>query len=381
MHTFHILLPMAALAAPLDAVGDAPAYWRVYIGTYTQGASDGIYLLRFDPQSGHLELLGLAAEVENPSFLALHPDKPLLYAVGEFGRGTENAQGAVSAFAIAPDTGMLALVNRASPVGAGPCHVAVAPSGRHVAVANYGGGSVALLPLDSDGALEEASAFAQHEGRSVNPRRQEGPHAHSVTFDPTGAYLFVADLGIDKLLVYRYDADTGDLAPHDPPHSAVAPGAGPRHFAFHPSGRFAYVVNELGNTVTAFGYDATAGRLEELHSVGTLPAGFTGENTTAEIRVHPTGRFLYASNRGHDSIASFGIDAETGRLTETGHTPTGGKTPRNFHVDPTGRFLLAANQGSDSVVVFRIDEDGGTLEPTGDSVEVPSPVCVVFMRP
>ncbi len=361
--------------------GETHSLWWVYIGTYTGGDSEGIYLLHFDAESGLLENKGLACAVENPSFLALHPARPLLYAVGQMRDAGGQTGGAVSAFAINPADGRLVLLNTQSSIGRGPCHVVVDPTGRHVAVANYSGGSVAVLPIMEDGRLGEAACHIQHEGSSVHPQRQQAPFAHSVTFDAAGHFLFAADLGADKIFVYRFDAEHGVLEPNDPPSATLAPGAGPRHFAFHPTGRFAYAVNELDNTVTAFAYDATSGRLDTLHSIGTLPEDFSEENTTAEIRVHRSGRFLYASNRGHDSIAAFAIDGETGRLTALGQTSTGGRTPRNFNLDPTGRFLIAANQATNNVVVFRIAQDSGLLEAAGHEVDAPTPVCVLFVKP
>jgi 6-phosphogluconolactonase len=366
------------LSAHAAAATGEPS-WRVYIGTYTGGASKGIYLLDFDAQTGRLGEPKVAAEVENPSFLALHPTKPLLYAVGVTTRDTGEKWDSVTAFVIDPGTGMLTQLNRESSMGGGPCHISVHPEGRHVAVANYGGGSIAVLPLREDGALGAASAFVQHAGSSVHPRQKQ-PHAHSVNFDAAGKFLFAADLGLDKMMVYRINAVQGTLEPNDPPHAQVAPGAGPRHFAFHPSGKYAYVINELDSTITAFAYDAN-GKLDTLHSVSTLPEDFTGDNTTAEVKVHPSGRFVYGSNRGHDSIAVFNVDQSTGELNAVDWTSTQGSTPRNFNVDPSGRFLIAANQQSDSLVVFRIDPEKGTLEPTGRSVAVPSPICVVFTQP
>ncbi|MCC6152351.1 MAG: lactonase family protein, partial [Candidatus Hydrogenedentes bacterium] len=274
------------------------------------------------------------------------------------------------------DSGELALINRASSVGAGPCHVAVAPSGKHVAVANYGGGSVALLPIDEKGALGKASAFIQHEGSSVNKDRQEGPHAHSVTFDASGKFLVVADLGVDKLMIYRYDAAAGSLTATEP--AVLKPGAGPRHTKFHPTLPVLYSVNELGNSVTVFSFDAASGATKELQTVGTLPSDFSGTNTTAEIRVHPSGKFVYVSNRGHDSIAVFGVDSGSGKLLGHGQTSTGGSTPRNFNVDPMGNYLIAANQKSENVVTFTVDGKTGVLKQVGDALSVPAPVCVLF---
>ncbi len=354
---------------------------RVYIGTYTGRGSKGIYLCHLDLAGGKLQLAGLAAEVAQPSFLAIHPSRPLVYAVGETGDFGGKKAGAVSAFSIDPKTGMLTLLNQQSSQGTGPCHVVVDRSGRRVLVANYSGGSIACLPIGEDGRLGEATAFVQHEGSSVNPERQQGPHAHSINLDAANRFAFVADLGLDKVLVYRFDPSQGKLAANDPPGTSLAPGSGPRHFAFHPGGRFAYVINELKSTVTALAYDARRGTLEPLESLSTLPEGFQGQSTTAEVQVHPSGRFVYGSNRGHDSIAIFAVDATTGTLRPVGHEPTQGKTPRNFGIDPTGRYLLAANQDSDSVVVFRIDRESGKLSPTGSSVTVGSPVCVKFLPP
>ncbi|MGQ9575358.1 MAG: lactonase family protein [Thermoguttaceae bacterium] len=349
---------------------------RVYIGTYTRKQSRGIYLCQLDLATGKIGSAGLAAEVANPSFLAIHPTRRFLYAVGELERFGGRNQGAVSAFSIDAATGKLTLLNQQSSRGAGPCHLTVDRTGRWVLVANYGGGSVACLPIREDGRLGEATAFVQHQGSSVNPKRQQGPHAHCVNLDPANRFALVADLGLDKVLIYRFDASKGQLTPHDPAFASVRAGAGPRHFAFHPSGQYAYVINELQSTVTAFAYDAQRGSLQQLQSVSTLPPQFQGANTTAELQVHPSGRFLYGSNRGHDSIAAFAIEPATGILRFVAWEPTQGKTPRNFGIDPTGTYLLAANQDTDSIVVFRIDPESGKLRPAGHSAKVPTPVCV-----
>lgn len=353
-------------------------FW-VYVGTYTGGESKGIYRYQLNLTSGSLAPKGLAAELIHPSFLAIHPNRRFLYSVNEVGNFRGLKSGAVSAFALDATTGELTFLNEQLTRGAGPCHLVVDHAGKNVLVANYGGGSTTVLPIQPDGRLKETSAFIQHHGSSVNPQRQEGPHAHSVNVDPANRFAFVADLGLDKLLVYRFDAEAGTLAPHDPPAASVAPGAGPRHFAFHPGGRFAYVINELASTVTAFRYDAAKGVLETLQTISTLPEGFSGSTTTAELQVHPSGKFLYGSNRGHDSIAIFAIDPESGRLTAIGHQSTLGKTPRNFGIDPTGTYLIAANQDSDTLVVFRIDTKTGRLEPVGKPVPAPRPVCVKFV--
>jgi len=377
---------MAMLAGPslpvskAAALARAPRQYLVYVGTYTGAKSKGIYAYRFDSATGALSPLGLAAETPQPSFLAIAPNRRFLYAANEIGDFGGKKSGAVSAFAINPATGQLTLLNQAASGGPGPCHLVVDRAGKNVLVANYAGGSIEVLPIQPDGRLGAATAFVQHQGASVNPQRQAGPHAHSINLDAANRFAFVADLGLDKVLVYRFDAAQGTLAPNEPPAAALKPGAGPRHFAFHPSGRFAYVINELQSTVTAFSYDASRGALSELQTISTLPEGFAGNNSTAEVQVHPSGKFLYGSNRGHDSIAVFAIDPGKGTLALVEHQATRGKTPRNFGLDPTGAWLLAANQGSDTIVVFGIDRATGRLRPTGQVVEVGAPVCIKFVR-
>ncbi len=352
----------------------------VLLGTYTRGRSRGIYRCRLDLRTGRLSEPELAAESTSPSFLAVHPTKRFLYAVNEVGRFRDERAGAVSAFALDSRSGQLRPLNQRSTVGPGPCHLTLDATGRFVLVANYSGGSVAVLPVLDDGSLGEAVQFVQHAGRSVDPRRQKAPHAHCVTLAPSNRFAVVADLGLDKLLVYRFDPQTGSLTPNRPPSVSVQPGSGPRHFVFHPSGRWAYVINELASTVTVLAWDGQRGTLQPLQTVSTLPADFEGRNTTAELAVHPNGRFLYGSNRGHDSLAVFRVDAQTGRLRLVQHVSTQGRTPRHFALDPTGRFLLAENQDSGTVVVFRVDADTGRLTPTGSRVRVDFPVCAVFVR-
>ena len=351
----------------------------VYVGGYTDGEGQGIRLFRMDLASGKLTPAGVGPNIVNPSFLALHPGGRMLYAVSEVGSFHGQKTGAVSGCSINPADGSLTLVNAQSSGGAGPCHVTVDRLGKNVLVANYSGGSVAVLPVDNDGRLREPSSIIQHHGSSVDPKRQEGPHAHSINLDSANRFAFAADLGLDAILIYRFDPDHGTLTPNDPASVNLAPGAGPRHFAFHPGGRTAYAINELNSTVTAFNYDPEAGSLREIQSISTLPDTFKETNYPAEIRAHPTGRFLYGSNRGHDSIAIFRIDPASGRLTAAGHRATGGKNPRNFRIDPTGRYLLAANQASSTIVVFRIDPETGDLTPTGETAEAPTPVCVVML--
>jgi len=354
----------------------------VWFGTYTGGRSksEGIYVARFDDDTGRLSNARPAAFAKNPSFLALHPTLPVLYAVSETADGAGRPQGAVVSFGIDPSTGTLTRQSGQPSGGAGPCHISVDRSGRVLLAANYGGGSVICLGLEADGSLRPVvpGGFLQHEGSSLNPKRQQGPHGHSIDASPDGRFAISCDLGIDKVLVHRLDTAAATLAPHSA--ASMAPAAGPRHFALHPDGRFGYVVNELDLTVTACGFDPVAGVLTPLQSLSTLPDGGSDREgfSTAEIAVHPGGRTVYASNRGHDSIASFRIDAPTGRLGFLGCEPIRGKTPRHFAIDPSGRHLLAAGQHSDTVTVFAIDPNSGRLRFTGQSIDVPSPVCVLF---
>lgn len=365
----------AALAA--DA---ASGKVRVYVGTYTGPKSKGIYRFDLDLATGAASEIAVAGESPNPSFLAIHPSRKYLYSANEIGSFGGKKTGAVSAFSIDPATGNLTLLNQQESGGTGPCHLVVDEKGKTVLLANYGGGSVESVSIGDDGRLGAPVSVIQHVGGRVNTQRQKEPHAHSINLDPQNRFAFAADLGLDKVLVYRFDAAKGTLTPNDPPAAAVTPGSGPRHFAFHPSGKFAYVINELTSTVTAFSYDANAGKLTEIQTITTLPADFKGGNSTAEIVAHPSGKFLYGSNRGHDSLAIYTIDAATGKLTAAGHQPTGGKTPRNFAIDPTGTYVLAENQGSGTIHILKVDQATGLLAPTGKIVELPSPVCVRFVR-
>ncbi|WP_337176609.1 lactonase family protein [Paludisphaera sp.] len=359
----------------------AEKYWA-YVGTYTnskESPSEGIYLLEFDAATGALTPKGAAAGAANPSYLAVHPGGKTLYAVNEVGEFEGEESGSVTAFALDAATGALTQLNQQSSKGAIPCHLAVDPTGKLVVAANYAGGSVVGLPIGPDGSLKPASAYIKHHGKSVDPARQTAPFAHSATFDLTGSRVLVADLGIDQVLVYDVDPAAGALTPLDPPGVKISPGSGPRHLAWHPSGKHAYVINELKNTVTVLEYDAEAGTLKVIQTVSTLPGDFDGTSHCAAISVHPSGNFVYGSNRGHDSLAVFTVDPATGTLTPSGWTPTGGKNPRDFAIDPTGRWLLAENQDSDSILVFKIDQATGALTATGEPVSIPKPVCVRFV--
>jgi 6-phosphogluconolactonase len=370
------LLPAGSL---LRGAGPAAKEYIVYFGTYTGKDSKGIYACRFRPGSGKVTPVELAAETTSPSFLAVDPALTHLFAANEISNYGGTKSGSVSSFAIDRHTGKLTALNTVASRGGDPCFVTVDHAGKHVLVANYGGGSVAVLPVEADGKLGEASDFKQHLGSSVDPKRQSEPHAHSIVLTPDNKFAVVNDLGLDKLLVYRYDSQKGTLTPNDPPSGSIKPGSGPRHFALAPNGRFAYAINEMGNTVTAFDWNGDLGTFHEIQTVSTLPKGFTGHSTTAEIAVHPSGRFLYGSNRGHDSIAVFAIDPAKGTLTMVENVLTQGKEPRNFAIDPTGTHLFAANQNSNTVVVFRVNPKTGRLTPSGQKLDVPSPVCVTFV--
>ena len=381
-----LLLALLAAVVPLvaqergGAPAATPAGTLVYIGTYTSPASKGIYAARLDAKTGALSPPTLAAEARNPSFLAASPDGRFLYAVHEVDQFDGKMGGAVAAYAIDRATGALKPLGAQSTVGGGPCHVSVA--GRMAFVANYGGGSIAAYRIGADGSLEPASAFVQHKGSSVHPARQKGPHAHGVTPDTTGRFLYVPDLGLDQVLIYRIDAAAGGLTAA-PPTTITPAGAGPRHIAIAKDGRFAYVINELTLTVVAFRRDPATGALTPVQTISTLPAGVTPapELSTAEIVLHPSGRFLYGSNRGHDSLVVYAVDAAKGTLTLVQHVPSGGRTPRAFNIDPSGAFLVAGNQNSDLITVFRIDQASGRLTATGHTASVGKPVSFEFVAP
>ncbi len=364
-----ILLLFCATLLPADSI-------PVYFGTYTpkDGLSQGIYRSTLDRLSGELSEPVLVAKTPNPSFLAIHSSGNYLYAVSESGRS-----GAVSAFAIDPESGVLQLLNTQSSGGNGPCFVNMTQDGKFVLVANYGSGSASVIPIEPDGHLAAPTGFMQHSGSSVNKQRQEGPHAHSINPSPDDRFVIVADLGLDKLMIYQLDHTTGILTPNTPAFATVKLGGGPRHFSFHPNGKFGYVINELNGTITAFSWQAQSGTLNEIQTVSTLPDAFKGANKCAEICIHPNGKFLYGSNRGHDSIAVYQVDPASGKLTFVEHEMANIKTPRNFNIDPSGNFCLVANMDSDSVIVFRIDLDTGRLTPTDYKIKVGKPVCIRFL--
>lgn len=381
----HSVLAFALLAACLgltEARGAegprAMSNYFVYIGTYTGPKSQGIYVFKFSAANGELTPIGLAAESVNPAFLAIHPNHQFLYAVNEISNFEGQKSGSVSAFSIDRATGKLTLLNVVPSGDPGPCHLTVDHTGKYLLVANYGVGSVAVFAILDDGRLGKRTAFLPHTGHSVNPQRQEAPHAHSIYVSPDNRFVVSADLGTDQVYVYRFDSTKGTLTPNQPPSAAVPPGTGPRHFAFSPNGKFAYVIEEMGSSLTAFSYDAAGGVLHPLETISTIPGDYKGHNDCAELYVHPSGRYLYGSNRGHDSVAVFTLDPAKGTPTPIQYVSTEGKTPRSFGIDPTGSYLIAANQESDSLVVFKIDPDTGRLTPTGQKVNVATPICVMF---
>jgi 6-phosphogluconolactonase len=358
----------------------SPAEYLAYVGTYTTKTdSKGIYTFRFESGTGHLTPVGVAVETQDPSFVAIAANEKYLYAVNELSTFEGKSSGAVTSYSLDRKSGKLTQLNQVASGGADPCYISFDNTGKYALVANYTGGSVATFPIASDGRLGPASAFVQHTGSGPNKERQEGPHAHYIAASADNRFVFVIDLGLDEVVTYRFDSTTGSLTPNNPPFVKLDPGSGPRHLAFHPNGKFAYVLSEVKSTVTAFVYDAKNGSFTTLQTLSTLPKDYTAHNDTAEIVVHPSGKFLYASNRGHDSIAVFTIDAVKGTLTPAGDISTKGKTPRNFALDPTGNFLLAANQESNNIVVFRIDTATGALTPTGQVADVPAPVDIVFV--
>lgn len=382
-------VPLVVAAAALTALvaatsvhaADPPKELLAYFGTYTNGGkSKGIYCYKLDLATGKLTEVGVTEGIKNPSFVAISPSGKNLYAVSEVSEGGKPT-GALTAFSLDRKSGKLTALNHQSSEGAGPCHVSVDKTGKCALVANYGGGSVASYQIAEDGTLKPAASAIQHEGSSVDPGRQKEPHAHSINVSPDNRFAFAADLGLDKVLIYKLDPAKGTIVANEPAFGETPKGGGPRHFAFRPDGRFAYVCNEMKSSVTAFAYDAEKGALREIQTITTLPADqqeLKG-NSTAEIQVHPSGKFLYCSNRGHDSLAIFAIDEKTGQLTAAGHQKTIGKTPRNFGIDPTGKYVIACNQSTDNVAVFKVDQASGKLNQVGDLVAIPAPVCVKFV--
>ncbi len=358
----------------------AEGIMRVYFGTYTGPRSQGIYQSILNPETGVLSEPQLAVETKNPSFLAVHPNRKFLYSVGEMSDFEGKKTGAVSAFSIDPRSGSLRLLNQQPSGGPGPCHLSLDAKGDCLLVANYGGGSIQTVPVLATGALGQPGAFIQHAGSSVDPKRQAGPHAHQIVPDPENRFALVCDLGLDKVLVYRMNARRSLLEPNDPPGASVEPGAGPRHLVFHPARPVIYVINEMGSSISVFDWQAKTGTLSAKQRISTLPAGWAGNNTGSEIAVHPSGRFVYGSNRGHNSLAIFKVNPKTGALSPAGHQDTGGQDPRYFAIDPTGEWVVAQNQTSNNILVFKVNRKTGAMTSAGKPLNLAAPVCAVFVR-
>jgi 6-phosphogluconolactonase len=376
MTRFQKLIFLLVLTVPVAAKT------LVYFGTYTGSGSKGIYRSILDEKTGELSDLVLAAELENPSFLVVSPDQKYLFAVSENGKFKGKEGGGVSSFAIGKDGG-LTVISQVNSGGGAPCHISTDSQGKCLLVANYMGGSISSYQIAADGKLvaPAAGGFIQHEGQGAQLPRQASPHAHSVNVDPSGKRAYVADLGLDKVLIYKLDAAAGTIAPNDPPFLKLPDATGPRHFSFHPSGKWAYTNLEMSLQVAALSHDPETGALNVLEIESTVPEG-TGRkgNSTAECLVHPTGKWVYVSNRGHNTIAAFAIDQKTGKLDFIERESTQGKTPRNFGIDPSGRFLIAGNQHSDTVTVLKINQDTGSLDPIGHQIKVPAAVCIRFLK-
>ncbi len=371
---FSAFLAILALASAAGRPAASHSY-LAFVGTYTSKTdSKGIYAYEFDADAGKLSLKGVAAATPDPSFVVIHPNGKYAYAANEAGK-----KSMVTAFAIDAKSAKLTQLNQLPALGQDPCHLSFDNTGKYLFVANYSSGSIAVFPILADGRLGEHTAAVQHHGSGPNKQRQEGPHAHWIAASPDNRFVLVADLGLDEIVSYRFDAAKGTLTPNDPPFAKLAPGAGPRHGAFSRDGKFLYVVSELNSTVTTFAYDPGNGTLKDFQVVSTLPKGFQGRNDDAEIAIHPDGKWLFASNRGHDTVAVFAVDPSSGMLRPAGEFPTGGKEPRHFAIDPTGRFLLAENQNSNSIAVLRIDPATGALTQVSKTDSVPSPVCLAFL--
>jgi 6-phosphogluconolactonase len=345
----------------------------VYFGSHGSGLHIGFSLAHFDTDTGKLTEPVFLEEAVAPAYFIIRPDGRRLYTCNS------SPGSSVSAYAIDPITAKLTLLNQQPSGGGDPSYVSLDPSGRYLMVANFLGGSVAVFALRPDGSIGRRTAFIQHVGASLDPKDPRHAHAHSIRFDPSHRFALLADLGLDKIFVYRLDPKTGALTPSDPPFASVAPGSGPRHTAFDPRGRNVYTINQTANSIVRFGWDSDRGALTQFETVSTLPESFKGENTGAEILMHPSGRFLYATNRGNNSVAVFSVQTDTGRLTPIQHISTQGKTPRNAEFDPTGKWLLVSNQDSNNAVVFRINQSTGQLTENGGPVPVPAPFCERFL--
>ncbi|GAB2521438.1 lactonase family protein [Spirosoma aerophilum] len=348
----------------------------MYVGTYSTRGSEGIYVFEFDRKAGIMQPVQAVSNKKSPSFLAVHPSGNYLYSANE---GADK-KGGVGAYAVDRATGKLQFLNEQSSLGDGPCHVSVDKTGKMAFISNYGGGSLAVLPIKTDGTLGAASDSVQDVGKGPNAQRQEKSHVHSATLAPDNRFVYVANLSTDRVNIFDIDTKAAKVKPAATPYASVNPGSGPRHFTFHPNGKYAYLVEELTSTVAVFSRNAKTGALTLIdQNIKTLPADFSGQNTSADIHIDPSGKFLYQSNRGANTLAIFAIGSD-GKLTKVGDQPTEGKTPRNFLIDPKGDFVFVANQDTDNITIFRRDQKTGKLTYTGQSVKVPAPVCVIMTK-
>ena len=370
-NVFFILVGMLMLTS-FEGQSQGGDYY-VLVGTYTKKGSEGMYVYKFNSNTGDLSAVGKAAGLKNPTFLTVSPNQKFVYAVGE-----TDPNGSVSAFSFDKKTGSLTKLNTQDVQGSGTCYITVDKTGKWIMTGNYGGGNVSVLPIQADGSIGKPTQNIQHEGKGVNANRQESPHVHSVNIAPNNKDVFVADLGTDKIVTYQLDAQTGKLTNGTPAFTKTADGAGPRHFTIHPNGKFAYIIQELNSTITAYNYGK--GALSEIQTISTLPKDFKGDNSCADIHISQDGKFLYGSNRFSDNMVIYSIDPKTGKLTYIANQPVGGKVPRNFMIDPTGKWVLVANQDTDNIVVFKRDAIKGTLTPTGKEVKVSMPVCLQMIK-
>ena len=366
-----IIIIMATLISTPSLIATT---YDLYFGTYTNASpSEGIYHSTFDSTTAVLSKPKLAAKVSSPTFLAIHPNNKIVYAI------SERNPGEVSAFAIDPHTKHLNFINKVSSGGIGPCHLSLSVDAKTLLVANYSSGSLSSIPIKIDGSLGTPASQIKHKGSSVNKNRQEAPHAHSINITPDNKFAYVADLGIDKIMIYNLDTKTSKLTTNTPSYFATKPGAGPRHLTFHPNGKLVYLINELDNTLIALSYNSTNGELKELQSISTLPSGFKGKSKTAEVNIHPNGKFLYASNRGHDSIATYAINSDTGMLTFVSFQKYEINNPRHFNLDPSGKFCIVGSQDTNQISLFKIDQKNGELIPTKTKYTIGKPVCIKFL--
>ena len=376
-----IMLALILILSTISTISKSNKLMKYfYVGTYTDGDAKGIYLYKMNTESGKVDFVSVTENIDNPSYLAIDKQNKYLYAANEVANFGDSKNGSVSAFKIMRETHELKFINKVSSGGAHPCYAAVNDDGNFILAANYSGGSISIVPVKNEGGLYDPSDVAQHTGSSINEKRQTAPHAHSAYFGPQQKFIYAVDLGIDKVNIYEFDPENGKLLKNDPAFFKAEPGSGPRHMAFHPNAKFAYLISELNNKIIALRIDRVNGGLTKIEEYSALPKDFEGTSYCADIHIHPNGKFLYGSNRGDNSIVIFEIDEESGKLNLVGHESTRGDWPRNFVIDPSGKFLLTANQKSNDVMIFKINPTTGELIFTNQTITVPSPACVKFLN-